>query len=363
MQSFKEIIMFALSREDSWLKQIRKGQEYETIKDEKKCSEILRQNLEKAGTEPEAGSMFEILSPSSVRGEVIDNNRYQHILMTYYFGIALYNKNDYIKGEIDKELEQYSDALKKHSDSKFSYVWFLICLFHDLGYQYENEFQCALECWPDFTNLINKTKVIGEKSLLDVLTGIPEFYKPIVQPYFEYRKNEHGVYDHGITGGIKLYHDFCDIRKRKGDNNPEKVKEGYWNPLLDNVFAFAASIVTCHNIFFADKKSIEKYKMYHLFSLIKSIPPYPIKISEHPLFFLFCLVDSIEPIKIVKSSDHLEKIEYEIEGTSITCKCNMTCGCKERLYNSVRQLDGWLCHVEKIEVKGNADGGYRIELS
>jgi hypothetical protein len=309
---------------------------------------IIKEYLGEAGTVPAKGSLVGILKfPSDKK---IDENRYQHILMTYFFGLAIYNNCSTIKYEIDKGFctnPEYEDALKKHKNAPFAYLWFLICLFHDLGYQYEDEIIKF-----DYSNFseLKKDTMFDGKSIVDNLVGVPtEIYGDIIEKYFNFRKLN-GKFDHGITGGMQLYYDLCKIRKDKYEdtNNRKQVKDGYWRPTLEKVFAYASSVVICHNIFFATKPEDEnKYIVSGLCPLINTKKKHKITLQDYPVFFLFCLVDSIEPVKVVKDVDLLKEIMFDISEDKIKCQINLTCGCKDKLIKNISELDDWLCPVDK----------------
>lgn len=348
MDSFRDLIS-KTAHEKIWFLKKSLTFKVNDIWDANRCCNIIREYLGRAGTIPENGSLAEVLDSKIFT--IIDNNRYQHILMTYFFGLAIYNNCKTIKDAVDKNFcnnEKYKDALTKHQDAPFAYLWFLICLFHDLGYQFENDFSRAKNDFGEFSNLKNKTSWTGI-SILDHLVDVPGYYSGIIENYFLYRIKAHEVYDHGITGGMQLYYDLCRIRNEKFENeqNRAQVIEGYWRPSLDEVFAYAASVVVCHNIFFASNSTTKMiYERYDLSPLINVDKSKKITIQDFPVFFLFCLVDSIEPVKIVKDIDLLDRISYDIKPDNITCQINLKCGCGDRLYKSMYQLNDWLCSVQ-----------------
>lgn len=312
-----------------------------------KCRNIILKYLEQAGTEPDPETLAEVLSTTNYK--YITSNRYQHILITYFFGLAIYDKCETIKRSIDRSFcdnKDYLDALTMHKDAPFAYLWFLICLFHDLGYQYEND-TTPQKC-SDFDAIKKKTS-IDTVPITDKLIGVPSFYKQIVPEYFYYRVKKRGKFDHGIVGGMQLYRDLCNIRRKKlkDERNKEKADEGYWRESLEQVFAYAASVVICHNIFINTKtENVELYDKYNLSILNNIGGDYKIKFEEFPIFFLFCLVDSLEPIKIIIDSDLLDKICVVFSENVIKFKFNLTCGCKKTLIDKYCEMNDWLCPVQ-----------------
>ena len=350
MVDFRTLIQEVINTKGKWYheKVVRKNMCY--IWDESLCQEFIRKYMESAGTTQEPESLVEILSMSNNR--TINPNRYQHILMTYFFGLAIYNNCSIIKKAVDEgfcQNSKYECALEKHVGEEFSYLWFLICLFHDLGYQYENDFKKAEKMFPDFSTLNSQT-IFDNTSILEIIDGVPDLYKNVVENYFNLRRCEHNVYDHGIVGGMQLYHDLCEIRQKKHDalQNKEAVNKGFWKEELNQIFAYAASVVLCHNIFFASNdKDVEMYKNYQLEPLINTKREYRVILSKYPVFFLFCLVDALEPIKIVKDVNYLDKISYRFTDDSIEYFNKLTCGCHDRLNDKVRDLQNWLCPLKE----------------
>jgi len=316
------------------------------------CKNIIFEYLGKAGTKPDPGSLAEVLSLTNYK--YITPNRYQHILITYFFGLAIYNNCRTIKGSIDRSFcdnKDYKDALTKHRNAPFAYLWFLICLFHDLGYQFENNKSKFEENYSNVSKFKDKTQV-DKQSIIDHFVGVPNFYKQIIPEYFDYRVKEMGKFDHGIVGGMLLYHDLCEIRREKvkDKRNKEKVDDGYWRQSLEQVFAYAASVVVCHNIFINTKtENIALYNKYKLSALNNIGGEHKIKFEEFPVFFLFCLVDTLEPIKIIKDPNLLDKICVDFSKNVIKLKINLTCGCKKTLIDNYCEMNDWLCLVQTVQ--------------
>lgn len=353
---FKTLINNIINSQEEWFHEKSIRNEKNSIWDQSKCKDLITSYMSSAGTDTKRDTIAKVLKSDNLK--LIDDIRYQHILITYFFGLAIYSKCSTIKDAIDKKFCNnpiYQDALEKHRDEEFSYLWFLICLFHDLGYQYENDFETSKTKFPDFSALKNKTTINNlrhNQTILDHLDGVPDLYKNIIENYFYLRKFKHNVYDHGIVGGMQLYHDLCDIRQKKHDaNHNNAVENGFWRPSLEKIFAYAASVVICHNIFFAtNQEDAKKYRMFGLSSLINTEKKYNITLQDYPVFFLFCLVDTLEPIKVVKDVELLSKILYDISSDKITCQIDLKCGCKDRLIKNIRELDTWLCHVNDMTI-------------
>lgn len=286
----------------------------------------------------------------------IDDNRCQHIVMTFFYGLVLYDKCRTIKQPIDKFLnaDKYRVALEKHKDAPFAYVWFLICLFHDLAYPFE--YKRGNE--RDFKSYQRLSEIKKWDRDPD---GVPPAYdKELLKKYFDYRnisekekKDTKGKNDHGICAGHHLYADLCKIRKKKA----ETAQDGWWKKELEDIFNLAAWVVACHNIWSTqeDSDNVETYRGKNLEALIlerdnEGKLQYLIKLEEHPLLFLFCLVDTIEPIKIVEDVSLLDKIRMEITDEAVSIEIELICGCRTRLLKNIRSLNDWLT---KTEIEGN----------
>ena len=270
--------------------------------------------------------------------------------MTFFYGLVLYDKCGTIKNSINQSLknDKYERALEKHKDAPFAYVWFLICLFHDLAYPLE--YKRGNE--RDFKSY----QELSEKKKWDKdLDGVPHQYsREILEHYFDYRNSgDDAMNDHGICAGHHLYADLCKIREKKA----RTAQDGWWKKELEDIFNLAAWVVACHNIWTTqeDCNNVETYKGKKLEPLIlkkdnEGKLKYLINLQEHPLIFLFCLVDTIEPIKIIEDASLLDKIRMEITDEAISIEIELICGCRTRLLKNIRSLNDWLT---KSEIEGN----------
>ena len=260
----------------------------------------------------------------------ISQERLSHIINTFLLGIYLYDKIHKIKENIDIQL---SDALAK-ARHDFTFLWFLICLYHDLGYSEEVD-----NVDPDWTY---QDKHLGS------IVAVPKVYKEIYKYYFLYRKFEHNKIDHGLYAGLTMYHDLCEIRTKKK-----------WCKSLKKIYNLASWVVLAHNIWFVKDNDIEKCKTYHKYHLEQlilktntnngqnEIADYPIKLSQHPLLFLFCLVDLIEPMKRIGCMDCCDKIDFRITKNKLIIKSSLDFISGQEYIKNIASANDWLVKTEK----------------
>lgn len=364
------------NRKDLW--EYQKDTEWGNILCPNYCSQFLIDYLEQAKTSKEDSLLARVLQEEHFH--YIENTRYQHIVFTFFLGIRIYNECTEIRSAIIQKFcdeDKYKEALEKHrrdlddKNKPFAYIWFLICLFHDLGYQFENDKKGKIRKFDTYTQLEKETTLEdNEEELcirLDDFSGVPDFFKPeLIEHYYNYRRYEMGKHDHGISGGMYLFYDLFNIRRKHYKEEKEKVQKGYWKKDLEKIFQLASSIVLCHNVFLPDNlkdmeliRRYQKYGLDELIGLAENVEKgqYPFMMEDYPIFFLFCLVDSIEPIKVVKDVDHLHNIFWDIQKDSITISTNLTCGCKDRILHNASSLKDWLCQTEI-----NKDGSVTIKF-
>lgn len=268
----------------------------------------------------------------------ISKERLSHIINTFLLGIYLYDKIHKIKENIDIQL---SDTLAK-ARHDFTFLWFLICLYHDLGYSEEVD-----NIEPDWTC---QDKYLGS------IVAVPKLYKEIYKYYFVYRKLEHNKIDHGIFAGLTMYKDLCKNREQKAR---EIKRADLWNPSLIPLYNLASWIVLAHNIWFVKDTDIDNCKIYQKYRLEQlilktntnngqnEIANYPIKLSQHPLLFLFCLVDLIEPMKRIGCMDCCDKIDFRITKNKLIIKTNLDCNSGQEYIKNITSANDWLTITER----------------
>ncbi len=218
--------------------------------------------------------------------DYLNNNkpsRLSHIVSAFFLGIWFFwEENDFIKKAITKELEKLKCFQEENDiEKQFTYVWFMVTLFHDLGYKSEDN-----EKGEDLP-----IHIVGKSN------SVPAFYNKIYEPYHKYRNNK----EHGIYAGLIFDESICRIREFQENNKKSKLD---WRKSLEELYHYVAWIIMAHNIWLIrdNDKCVEKYKENGLEQLILSSQlgkngqsEYKFKFSEYPLLTFFCIIDTIEP--------------------------------------------------------------------
>lgn len=273
----------------------------------------------------------------------IDDVRCTHIVFTFFLGLFFYNTSTLFHEAIERKASKL--LIEAGHKDDFPFLWFLICLLHDLGYSQEN-----LKEQSQIDTQWVKDRRIGH------LSDVPVLYRNIYKNYFSYRKSECHLTDHGIYAGLKMYEDLCNIYRLHSD----------WNRNLDKLYNLASWVVLAHNIWFAldtDTTKSEMYRNYKLEELIletddkNNVVKYPIILQEYPFLFLFCLVDLIEPMKKIGNAECCNSIDFKLKDNTLTISSELKCNCIEEYFKNIAKASEWLCGVEK-----NTSQGVKIKL-
>ena len=266
----------------------------------------------------------------------LDEDRIKHIVSVFFFGTSIYYSVSSIRSSIDRVVSRYQKQ-NPASRIEFSFIWFLICLFHDLGYDIEEN-----KKFSDFEDFISdKVKYFLNKSV-----GVPQLYENTYKNYFNYRLKSFCPNirkpDHGICGGILLFSELNMILLKKQCNI--KTEGLSWNDKLKNIYKFASWVILSHNIFFIRQGdcSESEYIENNLQDLILSKDDKPkVNYKKHSFLYLFMLVDSIDPVKIFGDFSILQHINIETSENEI--KISIHDRVKREIYfQKVNNLKEWL---------------------
>jgi len=278
----------------------------------------------------------------------LDAKRARHIVSTFFFGIYLYDRVDKIGESIDVVINRYKKQNPKSTIS-FSFIWFLISLFHDLGYSIENS-----KKYNSFDAFIGEFKV---KYFLKQHVGVPVLYEHVYENYFNYRLNSDNEKiskpDHGICGGLILFNTLnATLLERMKEEDAKNSTGLYWGPKLLNIYRYASWVVLSHNIYFITEGDADEqiYRDNNLEELIlDKHEPSKIKLAKHSFLFLLSLVDNIEPVKVVDSFENCGKVKCSIDENIIRLKLNDDIFTKEYL-DRVDELKSWLISENNIQI-------------
>lgn len=265
-----------------------------------------------------------------------------HIVSAFLLGHYLY-ETTLLKTKIDREIARLRNSLNLETEVEFPFIWFLVCLFHDLGYNIENGGRLRYK---------TVKKLISVNGELNQVSGVPELYSTIYKNYFQYRMKEHCVNDHGITIAHIMYKSLCQIRERADVLPNAGQKKLCWEKDLDRIYNFCAWNVLAHNIWFGkrgNKYDEIVYTQYKIERLLLNKQEYEINLNQHPFFFLFCLVDAIEPYKKVLDFESLSQVELEILNDKIIITSNLKCNCGNAVLAQAESLNKWLTYTKKQE--------------
>lgn len=295
------------------------------FKNKKECKNRILQLLklrEKEGLIPE--KLLQNLKTKRVR----------HIMSIFLLGLYIYD-NSRIKSDINKKIANlFKDVeILEDEESRFYFVWMLLCLFHDNGYVVEEN---------------SKNIEQSEKKINDLLKAFEDDYKIgsyipnlynilLIKKYSQYRIHRMEVVDHGIYGGLDFINRVNKLREESESNDNSRC---YWGKSLEKVYYEVAWTIMCHNIFKIenDNKNAKCYKCFGLDNLIteeRIINP-----SNHSLLFLFCLADSIEPLKNNKINV-LNKISINVSIDKIQIESTV-----KKYINSIEKIGKWLTNAK-----------------
>lgn len=279
-------------------------------------------------------------------GISITEERYTHMVATYFLGIYL-AKVFFASAELDI-----------NGDKDFRWLWFLLCLYHDIGYAFEEnrrEF-CAINT---YDKIINDKRIKIKHIFYEKLDN-PIYPQDLIANYFNYCISELGFLNHGIIGGLLLYDRLKKIcfeacKKYCDQNNMMFIEGGSfvynnrrWAENDLKIFAHLADIIVAHNIWKASRDSISLYKQYDLHGLIDVKVEPPTGLYDK-LFYLLCICDTIEPTKNFRKNYKitLDSIDIKIK-EEIEISTTLEESSRLSWFNKIQDLNDWLSvSVEK----------------
>lgn len=269
-------------------------------------------------------------------------DRARHIISTFLLGIKI------------AECFGINMETRNINNMNLKYYWFLACLYHDVGYAYENDQD------------IDKLRAVSSKGLQAIRKICHIRYlqsrifitnsKSVVEFYLKCRAVDPGrkgpVIDHGIVGGLLLF----DKLRRQFDRawtmrtlDPESTKDSF-SVLNNNVelhlskrhfadYAKAADAIITHNIW---KTTLEYYiKKYPYLGIPANVNLKSKLEIDNKLCFLLSLADTIEPLKKDKDNNGAITLrDVEI--------CSQVDGCGIKLQMDEKVFTDYYWEIEKL---------------
>lgn len=240
----------------------------------------------------------------------LSNNRLKHTNSIFFLGVLIYNNTNLHLNPLKSE--------NTEGNKRFSFLWFLSCLFHDFAFEIEND-EKAIEGINNLDDLKKRYSITN--CLLE--TEPKEIYNvlfSVIENYFNYRLKEDKQIDHGILAGLYFFDRLVKNRMIKSE---ELEKTLFWGKELEEQYSQVATAISVHNIWLPEKINIKKYKDYGLDNLITNYNR--IKFTDFPLLYILGIVDTIDPMKTymrdgIKPNEILENIELQFSENTVTIK-------------------------------------------
>ncbi len=228
--------------------------------------------------------------------------RAPHIISTYLLGIIIAESFN-----LELNGSDYNSTNK--------YLWFLACLYHDIGYIYEEKHCCEYLRMLQANGLDAIQEICNIKYLHNY--EFKTYSKENVNLYLSCRaqcsKGRLGKIDHGIAGGLLLYDRLrknFEVAWRKARKSDPTISKSYftYNGLCFSNkhygdYAKAADAIISHNIWL---NTLNRY----LLQSNKMPQKGPAITKENPIAFILAIADTVEPIKKFGIYS-LDAVEYE----------------------------------------------------
>lgn len=280
----------------------------------------------------------------------IPRHRYIHTNSIFFLGIIIANESN---------LKKLCEAsLNSPGRNDFTFLWYLTCLFHDFGYEYESN--GVSDNLKDLNHL-RSTLDIDYDLLAQDIENIPNSLIRNIEKYYQLRVEKHKKPDHGIIAGLYLFDKLVKIRSKRARI---KNKRLIWDQILVEYYALAAAAIATHNIWFCENNLIREaeYRKYHLDDIISHRP---ISRNEAPLLFLLGLVDTIDPLKINEYTKHnqpldiLGSLNMQVNKNYIKLEKNSSSRLNfSKIRKKVNDLKGWL----NVSLKNLTQNSIEIEF-
>lgn len=304
----------------------------ETLKNEDESYEFIKEYFKCGGKEQVF--CFEIIQEHEEKVK----RRAPHIISTFLLGFIVADSFG---------INADSFGINADEDErKFKYLWFLTCLYHDIGYVYEEESTYEHLCALQTGGLYAAKKICGIEYISN--DEFSTYCKEYVNIYLSHRARctygKKGKIDHGIVGGLMLY----DRLRKNYESAKQKAdlagtESGfYYNGLFFSeghfkYYAEAADAIIAHNIW---KSTLDNYLEIEQYMKLNATNIPNITIDKK-MAFVLAIADTLEPLKRTNNMDVLDEIEFE--STKIKNGFNIFIPQKyETIFEGVRGLSSWV---------------------
>lgn len=204
-----------------------------------------------------------------------------HTNSIFFLGILLYNNT--------KTKKLYFKKFNPAGYQEFPFIWFLTCLFHDFGVEFEENKEKLMRI-SDIDTLKKELKI--DYCLLDKrVNGINKILFNNIRHYFIYRRFYHKKIDHGIVAGLYFYD---KLVKNRIEKEKKRTNDLFWGKKLEEQYALASSAIATHNIWIPNNETAYDFFKFEMKSLINFKP---VSLNSFPLLYILGIVDTIDPIK------------------------------------------------------------------
>lgn len=273
--------------------------------------------------------------------------RAKHTISTFLLGIKLAECLFDLSANGCSRINNLNKDFYSAEGFNFKYFWFLSCLYHDIGYIYENNNDEAL---------LNDVKTEGLQHFIsDAEAGniCKTFDKSEVDLYLKGRailgNDGKGCVDHGIYSGIKLYNrlkeqfDISFAMRTAESNNKSsfyinvKGRKLHVSDSHIKIYAQVANAIIAHNIW------IDTLNNYKQFTNVEIARRDKINCKKDPLCFILCLADTLEPLKRCINLECVKLGALPNErGISIVLEMDDCCSGYNQYVNGIKKLGDWL---------------------
>lgn len=275
--------------------------------------------------------------PQIPQYEKVLEERAPHIVSTFLLGKRI------------AECVGINIAERNENGMSFQYYWFLSCLYHDLGYVYENQSSCEHLRMISIDGLEAIQEVCGITYLHN--REFKTYSREDVDLYLRKRAickdGKRGVIDHGIVGGLMLYD---GLRKRFEESWKKRTDREHSNRYSFDI-KVSSRTLHCSNSHFQDyAKAADAIIMHNIWvstlfqymneeGITRKISNDPIRCDMgNQLCFILCLADTIEPIK--RKPEYVDRVSFSFCNKQITIETDEDV--MEDVYRNIKKCESWL---------------------